>query len=147
MMKHLLVIHGPNLNKLGHTRAPKWYGSLTLLEINRFLTKQARLKKYQLSTYQSNVEGQIVNKIQSFCPRVKGILINPAAYSHTSVAIRDALMDAALPCVEVHMSNIYQREPFRRHSLISDVVSGQVIGFGPQSYRLGLEALMNLIEK
>jgi len=144
--KKILVLHGPNLNLLGH-REPSLYGSVSLPKINAHLKKMAQKKNYALLTYQSNVEGNLVTQIQKWAPRVDGILINPAAYTHTSVAIRDALVAAQVPTVEVHLSNIYKREPFRKQSLISDVVCGQVVGFGPKSYELGLEALIQRVER
>ena len=107
----------------------------------------AKKKKYRLLSYQSNVEGNLVTQIQKARQKVDGILINPAAYTHTSVAIRDALLAVEIPTVEVHLSNIYKRESFRKNSLISDVVQGQVIGFGPKSYELGLDALIQMIER
>ncbi len=144
--KKILVIHGPNLNLLGQ-REPSVYGRLSLKKINGHLKKKAQKKKYVLLSCQSNIEGVLVTQIQKARQKVDGILINPAAYTHTSVAIRDALLAAQLPTVEVHLSNIYKREPFRKESLISDVVQGQVIGFGPKSYELGLEALIQIIER
>ncbi|HBQ21403.1 MAG: type II 3-dehydroquinate dehydratase [Deltaproteobacteria bacterium GWA2_38_16] len=145
-MKKILVIHGPNLNLLGK-REPNLYGTTTLKSINDRIQKAAKQKCYKTLFYQSNIEGRIVSKIQQSFKKVSGILINPAAYTHTSVAIRDALLTAHLPTVEVHLTNIHQREPFRKHSLISDIVNGQVIGFGVKSYELGLSALIQTIER
>ncbi|MBI3018453.1 MAG: type II 3-dehydroquinate dehydratase [Deltaproteobacteria bacterium] len=144
--KKILVLHGPNLNLLGY-RELSLYGPLSLQKINTHLKKIAQKQKYTLLSYQSNVEGALVTKIQKWALKVDGILINPAAYTHTSIAIRDALLAVGIPTVEVHLSNIYKREPFRKHSLISDVVHGQVIGFGAKSYELGLEALIQTIER
>lgn len=144
--KKILVIHGPNLNLLGKRERPL-YGGHTLLYINDRLKLLAKKHNYEVLCYQSNIEGRLVSKIQTLSPMVDGILINPAAYTHTSVAIRDALLATALPMVEVHLSNIFKREPFRKHSLISDVVCGQVIGFGAQSYFMGLSALMQTLER
>lgn len=144
--KKILVLHGPNLNLLGK-REPSLYGFATLQKINAHLKKIARKQKYTLLSYQSNVEGVLVTQIQKWAPRIDGILINPAAYTHTSVAIRDALVAVGIPTVEVHLSNIYKREPFRKQSLISDVVDGQIVGFGPKSYELGLQALIQTIER
>ncbi len=143
--KKILVLHGPNLNLLGK-RELSLYGSFSLKKINAHLKKIARAQKYTLFSYQSNVEGTLVTKIQKWASKVDGILINPAAYTHTSIAIRDVLVAVGIPTVEVHLSNIYKREPFRKQSLISDVVDGQVVGFGPKSYELGLHALIQTIE-
>ena len=143
-MKKILVIHGPNLNLLG-TREPKIYGRTTLDQINKALKKIASKRKATLTVKQSNHEGQIVDLIGKAKHKYAGILINPAAYTHTSVAIRDAIAASGITTVEVHLSNIYCREEFRRHSLISPVVKGTVLGFGPNSYLLGLEALIDLL--
>lgn len=143
-MKKILVIHGPNLNLLG-TREPQVYGRVTLKEINADLQKAAKAKKARLIIVQSSHEGEIVELIGKAGAKYNGILINPAAYTHTSVAIRDALAASSLPAVEVHLSNIHAREEFRHKSLITPVVSGTIMGFGPKSYTLGLEALLSLI--
>jgi len=143
--KKILVIHGPNLNLLGQ-REPDIYGRTTLAEINRQLKKLARKLNAILTIIQSNYEGKIVDLIATAKGKFHGILINPAAYTHTSVAIRDAILACGIPTVEVHLSNIYCREEFRRHSLISSVAKGTIMGFGPRSYLLGLEALFNLID-
>jgi 3-dehydroquinate dehydratase-2 len=145
-MKKILVIHGPNLNLLG-TREPGIYGRTTLKQINGALKKIAKDRKASLTIIQSNHEGEIVDLIGKNKSIYQGILINPAAYTHTSVAIRDALAAAGIIAVEVHLSNIYSREEFRHKSLITPVVKGTILGFGPQSYTLGLEALLDLIEK
>jgi len=141
----ILVIHGPNLNLLGQ-REPEVYGNVTLSEINRRLRKAAKKLNVGITIIQSNHEGRIVDSIASGKGKFGGILINPAAYTHTSVAIRDAISACALPTIEVHLSNIYSREEFRRHSLISPIAKGTIMGFGPKSYLLGLEALLSLIE-
>jgi 3-dehydroquinate dehydratase-2 len=144
-MKKILVIHGPNLNLLG-TREPGVYGTLTLAKINLMLKVQAKKSKAGLVIRQSNHEGQIVDLIgRAQKNKFRGILINPAAYTHTSVAVRDAIAACGLPVVEVHLSNIYSREEFRHKSLISPVASGTVLGFGAKSYILGLLALLDLI--
>jgi len=140
------VIHGPNLNMLG-TREQDIYGDVTLDSIDKALKKKAKELKVTLESFQSNTEGELVNKIQSCTKKISGILINPAAYTHTSVAIRDALLAAHVPVVEVHLSNIYKREPFRHHSYVSSVAVGQICGFGPHSYLLGLEALVESLKK
>lgn len=143
-MKKILVIHGPNLQLLG-TREPSIYGTANLAAINRDLKALAAKRKVSLEIMQSNHEGAIVDRIGNAKRTYHAILINPAAYTHTSVAIRDAVEAARLPTVEVHLSNIYAREPFRHQSLIAPVCSGQVSGFGPASYRLGLEAVVTLL--
>jgi 3-dehydroquinate dehydratase-2 len=144
-MKKILVIHGPNLNLLGQ-REPKVYGKITLEAINDALKKIARKRKASLVIKQSNHEGQIVDLIGKARAKFNAILINPAAYTHTSVAIRDALAACGIPAIEVHLSNIYSREEFRQKSLISPVVKGSIMGFGSKSYLLGLEALLDLID-
>jgi 3-dehydroquinate dehydratase II len=143
-MKKILVIHGPNLNLLGQ-REPGVYGKVTLAQINSSLQKLAKKRGVVLKIVQTNHEGEIVDAISAAKRAFLGILINPAAYTHTSVAIRDALAACGVPVVEVHLSNIYAREAFRRKSLISPVVQGAIFGFGPQSYLLGLEALFDLL--
>lgn len=143
-MKKILVIHGPNLNLLGQ-REPKIYGKVTLKEINEGLKKVAKKRKVSLAIKQSNHEGEIVDLISGARKKFNAILINPAAYTHTSVAIRDAIAAAGILTVEVHLSNIYSREEFRQKSLISPVASGTILGFGAKSYYLGLEALLDLL--
>ena len=144
-MKKILVIHGPNLNLLG-TREPGIYGRLTLAKINQMLKTDAKKNKAGLVIKQSNHEGQIVDFIgRAKKNKFQGILINPAAYTHTSVAVRDAVAACGLSVVEVHLSNIYSREEFRHKSLISPVASGTILGFGAKSYTLGLAALLDLI--
>ncbi|MDD5097046.1 MAG: type II 3-dehydroquinate dehydratase [Candidatus Omnitrophica bacterium] len=145
-MLKILVIHGPNLNLLGK-REPGIYGVVTLAKINQMLKSQAKKDKVTLAIKQSNHEGQIVDFIQEAKQnKFQGILINPAAYTHTSVAVRDAVAACGLPVVEVHLSNIYSREEFRHKSLISPVAQGTILGFGAQSYLLGLAAICDLIE-
>ncbi len=134
----ILVIHGPNLNLLG-TRESDIYGTKTLDEINQSLNSLAADLGVELAIHQSNHEGEIVEIIQH-SGKCSALLINPAAYTHTSVAIRDAIAAVDIPAVEIHLSNIYKREEFRHTSLISPVASGQVAGFGPDSYLLGLRA-------
>lgn len=141
----ILVLHGPNLNLLG-TREPGVYGSVTLEEINRMLGSLASELGCELEIFQSNSEGSLVDRIQTAAGAVAGILINPAAYTHTSVAIRDALAAVGVPTVEVHLSNIHSREEFRSHSYIAPIAKGQICGFGPDSYLLGLRALFTLIK-
>lgn len=141
----ILVIHGPNLNLLGR-REPAVYGKVSLEQINNSLKDQAAKSKARVLTRQSNVEGRIVDWIQAAENKFDGILINPAAYTHTSVAIRDALAALDIPVVEVHLSNIYSREEFRHKSLISPVTKGTVMGFGARSYNLALSAILDLIK-
>lgn len=142
----ILVLHGPNLNLLG-TREPGVYGSVTLEEINIRLSGLAAELGCELEIFQSNSEGSLVDRIQAAAADVSGILINPAAYTHTSVAIRDALAAVGVPTVEVHLSNIHSREEFRKHSYVAPIAKGQICGFGPDSYLLGLRALFTLIKK
>ena len=143
-MKKILVIHGPNLDLLGQ-REPGIYGRTTLKEINNQLEKIAKKNGLTLKIIQSNHEGKIVDLIGKEKNKYAGLLINPAAYTHTSVAIRDAIAASGILTVEVHLSNIYSREEFRQKSLISPVAKGTVLGFGPKSYTLGLLALIDLI--
>jgi len=146
-MVKILVIHGPNLNLLG-TREVDVYGKVTIAEIDDTLKKMAKKKGARLEIMQSNHEGEIVDAIEKAKrEKVGAILINPAAYTHTSVAIRDAIAASSLPAVEVHLSNIYAREEFRHTSLIAPVAKGQVSGFGKTSYLLGLQAAIELAEK
>lgn len=145
-MIKILVIHGPNLNLLGE-RETNIYGEFTLKEINKKLEDFATKEKVQPKIFQSNSEGEIVEIIQKERKWANGILINPAAYTHTSVAIRDALLAVKIPTVEVHLSNIYQREEFRRHSFISEVATGVITGFGINSYLLGLQAILGILKK
>ncbi|RZM74998.1 type II 3-dehydroquinate dehydratase [Leptolyngbya iicbica] len=137
----ILVLHGPNLNFLGK-REPGIYGLKTLEDINSLLQSLASELGVELSIEQSNHEGALVDLIQSTFGVFDGLLINPAAYTHTSVAIRDAIAAVAIPTVEVHLSNIHQREAFRHHSYIAPVAIGQISGFGAESYCLGLQALV-----
>lgn len=143
-MKKILVIHGPNLDLLGQ-REPAIYGRVTLQQINNELKKAAKSKKVTLTIKQSNHEGEIVDLIGQSKTKFDALLINPAAYTHTSVAIRDAIAASGILTVEVHLSNIYSREEFRQKSLISPVVKGTILGFQAKSYLLGLEALIDLI--
>ena len=143
---HILVLHGPNLNLLG-SREPDVYGALTLREIDAQLHVAAQKRGVEVECRQSNHEGALVDWIQGGAASVAGILINPAALTHTSVALRDALLAVKLPVVEVHLSNIYRREPFRQHSYISDIALGVISGFGVQSYLLGLDALLTHLSR
>ena len=142
-MPNILVIHGPNLQLLG-TREPETYGTLTLADINDRLIKAGDSLNATLQVEQFNSEGDIVTLIANTRDWADGILINPAAYTHTSVAIRDAIAAVGLPTVEIHLSNIHKREAFRHHSYIAGVACGQISGFGVTSYLLGLQALCEL---
>lgn len=145
-MQKILVIHGPNLNLLGK-RQPKIYGKLSLSDINKQLEVLAKKEKIKIEFFQSNHEGKIVDIIGQAKDKFSALLINPAAYTHTSVAIRDAIAAIDIPTIEVHLSNIYAREEFRHTSLIAPVAVGQVCGFGINSYLLGLQAIVRLIKK
>lgn len=143
-MKRILVLHGPNLNLLGQ-RETDIYGTVTLEQIDKSLSALARELGVHLDAVQSNHEGEIVERVQKARGVYDGILINPAAYTHTSVAIRDALLAASVPAVEVHLSNIHKREEFRRQSLTAPACHGQISGFGSDSYLLGLRALAGIV--
>lgn len=140
----VLVLHGPNLNLLGK-REPLIYGSVTLDGINCLLIEEASKLGVGIECLQSNHEGVLVDAIHNSSGKYQGIVINAGAYTHTSIAIRDALSAVKIPTVEVHLSNIYQRECFRHHSHIAAVVIGQISGFGAQSYKLGLYALVDVL--
>ncbi|MGB3654722.1 MAG: type II 3-dehydroquinate dehydratase [Rivularia sp. (in: cyanobacteria)] len=138
----ILVLHGPNLNLLG-TREPETYGLLTLADINRLLVEEGRSLSANITAVQSNHEGVLVDAIHDALFKHQGIIINAGAYTHTSVALRDAIAGVNIPTVEVHLSNIYRREEFRHHSYIASVAIGQISGFGAKSYILGLQALVD----
>jgi 3-dehydroquinate dehydratase-2 len=143
---HIAVLNGPNLNLLGE-REPELYGRVSLGEIEAAVREQARELGVECSWTQTNHEGALVEAIQGLKGRADGALINAAAFTHTSLAVRDALLAVRVPFVEVHLSNIFAREPERRHSLLADLAVGVVMGFGADSYRLGLEALVRLLER
>ena len=140
----MLVVHGPNLNLLGE-REPTVYGSTTLGQIDQQMKELGRELGIDVETFQSNSEGAIVDRIQAARGLIDVLIINPAAYTHTSVAIRDAILATAIPCIEVHLSNVYKREPFRHHSTIADVAVGRIMGFGADSYMIALRAARNLV--
>jgi 3-dehydroquinate dehydratase II len=139
--KHILLLHGPNLNMLG-IREPGVYGATTLAEINQRAEARAREHGYMLTAHQSNHEGQLIDWLHGAFQKMAGVVINPGAYTHTSVALRDAVSSISLPVVEVHLSNIHAREPFRHTSLLAPVCVGQICGFGWRSYLLGIDALI-----
>ncbi|MCH5336730.1 MAG: type II 3-dehydroquinate dehydratase [Campylobacter sp.] len=142
----IMVIQGPNINMLG-LREVGIYGAMKMEEIHEQMKIAASQSKAELEFFQSNFEGEIVDKIQECLGTADGIIINPAGYTHTSVAIRDAISAVALPTIEVHISNIYRREEFRQKSLISAVCSGTIIGFGPFGYHLALMGILQLCEQ
>lgn len=142
--KRILVLNGPNLNLLG-TREREVYGATTLVDIEEKLRTNAEAAHCELSFYQSNAEHELIDAIHSASGRYSFILINPAAFTHTSVAIRDALLGVAIPFIEVHLSNVHAREAFRRQSYFSDCAVGVICGFGAQSYELALTAALKLI--
>lgn len=140
--KKILILNGPNLNLLG-TRQPEIYGKLTLAQIEKQLRTLAKELAVEIEFRQSNGEGELVTWIQQAAGKFAAIVINPAAYTHTSLAMRDAIAAVGLPVVEIHLSNIHKREPFRHHSFIAEVAVGQIAGFGVESYLLGLRAAAN----
>lgn len=145
-MIKVLVIHGPNLDRLG-TREPQIYGTDTLDDINRAIEELAKAKEVEVRIVQSNHEGKIVDEIGKAKGWADAVVINPAGYTHTSVTIRDAVASCGIPTVEVHLSNIYAREEFRHKSLIAPVAAGQIAGFGLQSYLLGLRAAIEIVRR
>jgi len=145
-MTNILVLHGPNLNLLG-LREPAVYGRTTLADINLALQEMAQHRNAILRVLQSHHEGGLIDAIHEARAWANGMLINPGGYTHTSVARRDAISAVALPCVEVHLSNIYKREEFRHHSFISPVALGTIAGFGWRSYTLGLTALLDALNE
>lgn len=146
-MAHILVIHGPNLNLLG-TREPGHYGTTTLETINLALAALAGNEGHQISSFQSNAEHELVTRVQEAqAEKIDFIIINPAAYTHTSVAIRDALAAVDIPFIEIHLSNVHARENFRQHSYFSDLAVGVISGLGAHGYELALQAAMQYINK
>lgn len=146
-MPDILVINGPNLNMLG-TREPQHYGTSGLDDINRRLADMAQAEGFNLTTLQSNAEHELIDRIhQARDEGVVFIIINPAAFTHTSVALRDALLAVAIPFIEVHLSNVYKREAFRQHSYFSDAAVGVISGLGPQGYEYALQAAINYCQQ
>jgi len=144
-LPRLLVLHGPNLNLLG-AREPAYYGSSTLAEINLALAHRAEAAGVHLETFQSNHEGALIERVHAAgAQEVRFLIINPAAYTHTSIALRDALASTGIPFVEVHLSNVHAREPFRQHSYFSDLAIGVISGLGSEGYLLALEYLLGRI--
>ena len=146
-MKKLLVLHGPNLNYLDK-REPSIYGTTTLAEIDASLMDYGQKLGYQVTCFQSNHEGALVDQIYEVDEAgFAGIIFNPGAYTHTSIALRDCIEAVAIPVIEVHLSNIYAREPFRHHSFISAVAVGQILGFGAFGYQMAIDAINNFIKE
>ena len=143
---NILLINGPNLNLLG-AREPEIYGNQTLDQLEKELMQIAKKNEIKLECYQSNHEGKIVDKIQASIGKVDGILINAGALTHTSVALRDALVGSNIPFIELHISNIFNREGFRKESFLTDKAIGIISGFGVNSYFLSLEAIINYLKK
>ncbi|CRL63429.1 type II 3-dehydroquinate dehydratase [Proteus mirabilis] len=139
---HILLLNGPNLNLLG-TREPETYGHLTLDDIVQSLSADAQALNVKLSHFQSNAEFELINKIHAARGNTDYILINPAAFTHTSVALRDALLGVNIPFIEIHLSNVYSREPFRHHSYLSDIATGVICGLGAEGYRFALQAAVS----
>ncbi len=142
--KKIMVVHGPNLNMLGK-REPGVYGTATLDDVNGMLAERASELGLVVEAFQSNHEGEMVDKIQAAVGTCNGMIINPAAYTHTSVAIKDALLLLDVPIIEVHISNVYKREPFRHVSMVSDVVTGKIVGLGVHGYKFALDALAEMV--
>lgn len=146
-MAHFLVLNGPNLNLLG-AREPKHYGSTRLADIEKLLVETAQSNGHKLRCFQSNAEHELIDQVhQATQNNIDFILINPAAFTHTSVAIRDALSAVAIPFIEIHLSNVHAREAFRKHSYFSDIAEGVISGLGAYGYTLALQAAMNHISK
>ncbi|MDX2073904.1 MAG: type II 3-dehydroquinate dehydratase [Alphaproteobacteria bacterium] len=145
MTKQILIIHGPNLNTLG-AREPEIYGTETLADINKKCEEKAASLGLAAECYQSNHEGELVSKIQEAGKSAAGLIINAGAYTHTSIAIMDALLTVTIPVIEVHMSNIFRREEFRHQSYVSKAAKGIICGFGSNSYMLGLEGMAGLLK-
>jgi 3-dehydroquinate dehydratase-2 len=145
-MSTILIVHGPNLNLLGK-REPHIYGTATLAEINEAVTQLGKKLGYEITCFQSNHEGELIDRIQQGLGKLAGVIINPGAFTHYSYALRDALSAVSAPVIEVHLSNIHAREPFRAHSVIAGIAVGQITGLGPIGYSLALRALHEYIQK
>ncbi|MBC6406629.1 MAG: type II 3-dehydroquinate dehydratase [Rhodobacteraceae bacterium] len=145
-MASLLILNGPNLNRLG-TRQPEIYGAATLAEIERMCIDHGQAQGYEIACYQSNCEGALIEAIHAAFARHSGIVLNAAAYTHSSIALMDAVAAVAVPTVEVHLSNVHARESFRHKSYLSRVALGQICGFGPLVYRLAIDALVHHLAK
>jgi 3-dehydroquinate dehydratase-2 len=145
-MRRILLINGPNLNLLGR-REPGWYGDVTLSVIEARLKTQAGQRGAALESFQSNAEHELVDRIQALAGTpVDYAIVNPGAFTHTSIALRDALLAVAVPFIEVHLSNVHAREPFRRHSYFSDIAAGSIVGLGAQGYELALKAALDRLD-
>lgn len=142
----ILLLNGPNLNMLGK-REPDLYGHTTLLDIEKQLSKIAAAKEVNLSSFQSNAEHALIEKIHSSSSNIDGIIINPAAFTHTSVALRDALLSVHIPFIEVHLSNIHKRESFRHHSYFADIAIGTIVGLGAGGYEYALDAIIKHLQQ
>ncbi len=147
MTARILVLHGPNLNLLGR-REPHIYGRTTLGDIHAAMDARARAEGVRLESFQSNSEGELIDRVQAAASEgIEFIIINPAGYTHTSVALRDALAAVGIPFIEVHLSNVHAREPFRKHSYFSDIAVGVIAGLGAQGYHLALEAALTRVRR
>lgn len=142
----IAIVHGPNLNLLGQ-REPEVYGRATLAELDRNIEELAEQLGVAVHCYQANGEGALIDHVQAIASQVDGYLVNAGAYTHTSIALRDALVGVARPFVEVHLSNVHARESFRHHSYLSDIAVGVVVGFGMESYFLGLRGLVGFLQR
>ena len=145
-MPRILVLNGPNINVLGR-RNPTIYGTLTLDEINRLISEQAEALGMDVVFYQSNHEGALIDRIQESWGNIDGIVINPGALTHYGYSLKDALIDAVVPVIEVHLGNIHAREEWRRHSVVADIARGQIAGFGWRSYTSAIEIMAGIIEE
>ena len=145
-MTRILVLNGPNINILGR-RNPGIYGVKTLDEVNQAIREKADSLDVEVSFYQSNTEGELINRIQESWGNIDGIVINPGALTHYGYSLKDALIDAAVPVIEVHLGNIHAREEWRRHSVVADIARGQIAGFGWRSYTSGIEILVGIIQE
>lgn len=146
-MHRILLINGPNLNLLG-SREPGHYGDVTLAAIEERLQKQATARQAELESFQSNAEHELVERVQALARKpVDFVILNPGAFTHTSIALRDALLAVSVPFIEVHLSNVHAREPFRRHSYFSDIAAGSIVGLGAQGYELALAAALDRLDR